>query len=39
MLIPYFQECGGQFDDGRFFIREDEEKPVCVTCEERRLKA
>ncbi|CAF9913030.1 MAG: hypothetical protein ALECFALPRED_008464, partial [Alectoria fallacina] len=21
-------ECGGQFDDGRFFIREDEEKPV-----------
>ncbi|KAK0509817.1 hypothetical protein JMJ35_008211 [Cladonia borealis] len=33
-------ECGGQFDDGRFFTRgDDDEKPVCVRCEERRLKA
>lgn len=32
-------ECGGYFEDGRFFTREDEEKPVCVACEERRLKA
>ncbi|KAL8795265.1 MAG: hypothetical protein Q9195_002276 [Heterodermia aff. obscurata] len=32
-------ECGGGFDDGRFFTRGDDEKPVCVRCEERRLKA
>lgn len=32
-------ECGGHFEDGRFFTRENEEKPVCVACEERRLKA
>ena len=39
LLTYYVQECGGQFDDGRFFTRGDEEKPVCVACEERRLKA
>ena len=33
------QECGGGFEDGRFFTRGDDEKPVCVGCEERRLKA
>ncbi|KAI4214573.1 MAG: hypothetical protein LQ351_002990 [Letrouitia transgressa] len=32
-------ECGGPFEDGRFFTRDDEETPVCVGCEERRLKA
>lgn len=33
------QECGGPFEDGRFFTRGNEEVPVCVKCEERRLKA
>lgn len=34
------QECGGQFEDGRFFTRgEENQNPVCVRCEERRLKA
>ena len=35
------QECGCGFDDGRFFVRgkEGKEIPVCVACEERRLKA
>ncbi len=33
------QECAGPFEDGRFFTRGDEEAPVCVKCEERRLKA
>ncbi|KAH0565922.1 hypothetical protein GP486_000675 [Trichoglossum hirsutum] len=34
-------ECEGQFDDGRFFLRSGakDEEPVCVKCEERRLKA
>ncbi|KAL6717963.1 hypothetical protein ACLMJK_004048 [Lecanora helva] len=32
-------ECGDQFEDGRFFTRGEETKPVCVGCEERRLKA
>jgi hypothetical protein len=34
-------ECSTKFDDGRFFIRGDrgKEVPVCVSCEERRLKA
>ncbi|RPB05346.1 hypothetical protein L873DRAFT_1785574 [Choiromyces venosus 120613-1] len=34
-------ECSAKFDDGRFFIRSDKGKevPVCVSCEERRLKA
>ncbi|KAL7276318.1 hypothetical protein RUND412_000689 [Rhizina undulata] len=34
-------ECGAQFADGRFFIRgkNGNEIPVCVKCEERRLKA
>ncbi|KAL9127287.1 MAG: hypothetical protein Q9217_003802 [Psora testacea] len=31
--------CGGGFEDGRFFTKEDETKPVCVGCEEKRLKA
>ena len=33
------QECGGQFKDGRFFTRGESEDPVCVRCEERRLKS
>ena len=33
------QECGGQFEDGCFFTRGDSEMPICVSCEERRLKA
>lgn len=32
-------ECGSQFEDGKFFTREIDEKPVCVACEESRLKA
>ncbi|KAI9782945.1 MAG: hypothetical protein M1839_004420 [Geoglossum umbratile] len=34
-------ECGGQFEDGRYFLRSGakDEEPVCVRCEERRLKA
>lgn len=34
-------ECGSGFDDGRFFVRGNDgrETPVCVKCEERRLKA
>ncbi|KAI9673545.1 MAG: hypothetical protein M1829_004052 [Trizodia sp. TS-e1964] len=32
-------ECGSQFEDGRYFVREDEQTPVCVRCEEVRLKA
>ena len=31
--------CGGKFEDGRFFTRGDDENPVCVRCEEIRLKA
>ncbi|KAL9039782.1 MAG: hypothetical protein Q9214_004736 [Letrouitia sp. 1 TL-2023] len=33
------KECGGPFEDGKFFTRDGEENPVCVSCEERRLKA
>ncbi|KAL9007162.1 MAG: hypothetical protein Q9188_000096 [Gyalolechia gomerana] len=33
------QECGDSFEDGRFFTRGDNEVPVCVKCEEKRLKA
>ncbi|ORY06488.1 hypothetical protein BCR34DRAFT_543210 [Clohesyomyces aquaticus] len=32
-------ECSGPFDDGRYFLRGESEDPVCVRCEERRLKA
>ncbi|GAB7348604.1 hypothetical protein MBLNU459_g6986t2 [Dothideomycetes sp. NU459] len=32
-------ECGGQFDDGRYFLRGSDQDPVCIRCEERRLKA
>ncbi|KAI9756250.1 MAG: hypothetical protein M4579_003917 [Chaenotheca gracillima] len=32
-------ECGGQFDDGRFFVQPGSSNPVCVKCEEKRLKA
>lgn len=32
------QECNGPFKDGRYFLR-GEDRPVCVACEERRLKA
>lgn len=33
------QECSGEFVDGRYFLRGEEKNPVCVKCEERRLKA
>ncbi|KAL5373394.1 hypothetical protein DPSP01_012752 [Paraphaeosphaeria sporulosa] len=32
-------ECSGPFEDGRYFLRGECEDPVCVRCEERRLKA
>ncbi|KEQ70211.1 hypothetical protein M436DRAFT_54380 [Aureobasidium namibiae CBS 147.97] len=32
-------ECGNGFDDGRYFLRGNNQDPVCVRCEERRLKA
>ncbi|KAF2731162.1 hypothetical protein EJ04DRAFT_472410 [Polyplosphaeria fusca] len=32
-------QCGGDFGDGRYFLRGDSSDPVCVGCEERRLKA
>ncbi|KZF22235.1 hypothetical protein L228DRAFT_247879 [Xylona heveae TC161] len=32
-------ECDAQFDDGRYFLRGPSKDPVCVACEERRLKA
>ncbi|KAK4560515.1 hypothetical protein LTR86_005712 [Recurvomyces mirabilis] len=32
-------ECNGEFDDGRYFLRGESRDPVCVRCEERRLKA
>ncbi|KAF2272589.1 uncharacterized protein EI97DRAFT_436831 [Westerdykella ornata] len=32
-------ECSGAFDDGRYFLRGESQDPVCVKCEERRLKA
>ena len=32
-------ECGGEFEDGRYFLRGEGRDPVCVRCEERRLKA
>ncbi|KAF1826515.1 uncharacterized protein K489DRAFT_376930 [Dissoconium aciculare CBS 342.82] len=32
-------ECKGEFDDGRYFLRGESQDPVCVRCEERRLKA
>ncbi|KAF3047851.1 hypothetical protein E8E11_004136 [Didymella keratinophila] len=32
-------ECRGPFDDGRYFLRGESQDPVCVKCEERRLKA
>ena len=35
----WYQECGGAFEDGRFFTRGIDERPVCIGCEERRLKA
>ncbi|KAI0592558.1 LIM domain-binding protein 3 [Pyrenophora tritici-repentis] len=31
--------CSGPFQDGRYFLRGESEDPVCVRCEERRLKA
>ncbi len=33
------QECNGEFQDGRYFLRGDSQDPVCVKCEQRRLKA
>ncbi|KAH7114406.1 hypothetical protein B0J11DRAFT_562007 [Dendryphion nanum] len=32
-------ECSGPFQDGRYFLRGESSDPVCVKCEERRLKA
>ncbi|KAF1817343.1 hypothetical protein P152DRAFT_504624 [Eremomyces bilateralis CBS 781.70] len=31
-------ECNAPFPDGRFFVRSDGTEPICVGCEERRLK-
>ncbi|KAF1939548.1 hypothetical protein EJ02DRAFT_408352 [Clathrospora elynae] len=31
--------CSGPFEDGRYFLRGESQDPVCVRCEERRLKA
>jgi hypothetical protein len=39
LMIARLQECGGEFEDGRYFLRGESEDPVCVKCEERRLKA
>ena len=39
ICTDFIKECNGPFEDGRFFTRENEQKPVCVQCEERRLKA
>ena len=33
------QECNGQFKDGRYFLRGESQDPVCMSCEEIRLKA
>ncbi|KAK1078449.1 hypothetical protein LTR33_007229 [Friedmanniomyces endolithicus] len=32
-------ECKGDFGDGRYFLRGESQEPVCVKCEEKRLKA
>ncbi|KAK5120483.1 hypothetical protein LTR85_006138 [Meristemomyces frigidus] len=32
-------ECNGEFIDGRYFLRGESQDPVCVKCEEKRLKA
>ncbi|KAK4507686.1 hypothetical protein PRZ48_001421 [Zasmidium cellare] len=32
-------ECNGEFTEGRYFLRGESKDPVCVKCEERRLKA
>ncbi|KAF2856308.1 hypothetical protein T440DRAFT_439236 [Plenodomus tracheiphilus IPT5] len=32
-------ECKGPFEDGRYFLRGESQDPVCVKCEEMRLKA
>ncbi|KAI9710988.1 MAG: hypothetical protein M1820_002426 [Bogoriella megaspora] len=32
-------ECGGEFEDGKYFLRGDSQDPVCMRCEARRLKA
>ncbi|KAJ4361256.1 hypothetical protein N0V95_002025 [Ascochyta clinopodiicola] len=39
---PFVEKEGfacGPFDDGRYFLRGESQDPVCVRCEERRLKA
>lgn len=33
------RKCGSQFDNGRFFTHAESDIPICVKCEERRLKA
>nr|POE50122.1 lim domain-containing protein c4f6.12 [Quercus suber] len=38
-LTAKSQECNGDFHDGRYFLRGEAQDPVCVKCEERRLKA
>ena len=38
-LLTVQQECNGEFVDGRYFLRGESEDPVCVKCEEKRLKA
>jgi hypothetical protein len=37
-VLTTLQECGGDFENGQYFLRGDDETPVCVRCEERRLK-
>lgn len=39
MRANVMQECKGPFQDGRYFLRGESQDPVCVKCEERRLKA
>lgn len=39
IMLIFVQECGGGFDDGQYFLRGASTDPVCVRCEDRRLKA
>ena len=39
MANDIVQDCGGKFKDGRFFTRGEGNCPICVQCEEKRLKA
>ena len=39
LVANAMQECSGPFEDGRYFLRGESQDPVCVRCEEKRLKA